>query len=161
MSLGVSGMAELTAPLQTKSAKIRALAKAGVSRAEIARYLNIRYQHVRNVLTQAPPRSEVEASSSEPGQKGNLGEWPVETLRDDVVADADGTLRINGELLRAAEISPGDSVLVRVVDGEIRLSGYAASLRRAQWIAKRFHQPGRSEVDDFIAERRALGARGD
>jgi hypothetical protein len=41
---------EVTRGLETKSAKIRALAKAGYNRAEIAQILGIRYQHVRNVL---------------------------------------------------------------------------------------------------------------
>ena len=36
--------------LTTKSDKIRALAKAGYDRTEIAKHLGIRYQHVRNVL---------------------------------------------------------------------------------------------------------------
>lgn len=36
--------------LPTKSAKIRALNAKGASRSEIANYLGIRYQHVRNVL---------------------------------------------------------------------------------------------------------------
>ena len=43
-------MDEISEGLATKSAKIRALAHAGASRSEIATYLNIRYQHVRNVL---------------------------------------------------------------------------------------------------------------
>lgn len=34
----------------TKSAAIRRLAGEGLKRGEIAKYLNIRYQHVRNVL---------------------------------------------------------------------------------------------------------------
>ncbi len=38
------------AQLPSKSAKIRALAKKGVSRANIAKILGIRYQFVRNVL---------------------------------------------------------------------------------------------------------------
>jgi hypothetical protein len=41
---------EVTDGLETKSAKIRALAHAGYGRAEIARALGIRYQHVRNIL---------------------------------------------------------------------------------------------------------------
>ena len=41
---------EIVANLSTKSAKIRALAHAGYSRSDIARLLDIRYQHVRNVL---------------------------------------------------------------------------------------------------------------
>lgn len=34
----------------SKSAAIRRLAGEGLKRGDIARYLNIRYQHVRNVL---------------------------------------------------------------------------------------------------------------
>ena len=48
-------MDQATQHLPTKSAKIRTLAKLGVARAEIAKYLNIRYQHVRNVLVQPDP----------------------------------------------------------------------------------------------------------
>lgn len=43
-------MNTITANLNTKSDKIRALSEAGYSRSEIAKYLNIRYQHVRKVL---------------------------------------------------------------------------------------------------------------
>jgi len=44
---------EITRGLATTSAKIRALAQAGFERAEIARLLGIRYQHVRRVLIDA------------------------------------------------------------------------------------------------------------
>jgi hypothetical protein len=44
---------DVTAGLATKSDKIRALAKAGYARAEIAALLGIRYQHVRKVLLDA------------------------------------------------------------------------------------------------------------
>ena len=43
-------MDKISNGLATKSAKIRALALAGATRSEIANYLSIRYQHVRNVL---------------------------------------------------------------------------------------------------------------
>ena len=44
-------MAEAIArPHSTVADKIRALAAAGVPRADIARFLGKRYQHVRNVL---------------------------------------------------------------------------------------------------------------
>ena len=49
-------MDKLTRYLPTKSAKIRLLADHGVSRSEIARYLDIRYQHVRNVLIAPRPK---------------------------------------------------------------------------------------------------------
>jgi DNA-binding NarL/FixJ family response regulator len=38
--------------LTTKSAKIRAMHADGMSRSQIAKALDVRYQHVRNVLTQ-------------------------------------------------------------------------------------------------------------
>lgn len=150
--------------LPTKSAKIRALAKAGYARADIARFLGIRYQHVRNVLTQEAPRADesLQRKSAAPAALGaERPEWSVEIMRGNLEPDPDGSLRVPVGFLNGAGIEPGEKVLARVVDGEIRLSGYAAALKRAQWIAQRFHQPGRSEVDDFIAERRALGARGE
>jgi DNA-binding transcriptional regulator YiaG len=36
--------------LVTKSSRIRFLSSTGMSTSDIARYMNIRYQHVRNVL---------------------------------------------------------------------------------------------------------------
>lgn len=38
------------AELESTSAKIRAMTADGMSRSEVAKALNIRYQHVRNVL---------------------------------------------------------------------------------------------------------------
>jgi hypothetical protein len=40
------------AAMQTTSAKIRYLLSAGMKRGEVAKKLNIRYQHVRNVELQ-------------------------------------------------------------------------------------------------------------
>lgn len=46
-----------TKGFMTKSAKIRVLDKLGATRSEIANYLQIRYQHVRNVLISPAPLS--------------------------------------------------------------------------------------------------------
>lgn len=46
----VETLADQIAKLATKSAKIRFLSATGMKRGEIAKMLNIRYQHVRNVL---------------------------------------------------------------------------------------------------------------
>ena len=48
-----------TQGINTKSDKIRKLAKLGATRSEIAAYLNIRYQHVRNVLVSPAPSPQV------------------------------------------------------------------------------------------------------
>ena len=49
-------MGALTEGLPTESAKIRALDAAGVARADIARFLDIRYQRVRYVLLNPPKK---------------------------------------------------------------------------------------------------------
>jgi hypothetical protein len=43
-------MFELTEGFQTKADKMRVLERSGVARAEIARFLGVRYQQVRNTL---------------------------------------------------------------------------------------------------------------
>lgn len=43
---------KMLAELKTKSAVIRDLHRQGFKTADIAKLMNIRYQHVRNVLTQ-------------------------------------------------------------------------------------------------------------
>jgi hypothetical protein len=60
-------MNALTSGLSTKSSKIRALADKGVSRADIARYLQVRYQHVRNVLIAPRPKAELATTPPAPG----------------------------------------------------------------------------------------------
>jgi len=51
-------MDKATQGIATKSAKIRVLDKLGATRSEIATYLQIRYQHVRNVLVSPAPASQ-------------------------------------------------------------------------------------------------------
>jgi hypothetical protein len=65
---------EVTNGLPTISAKIRALAQAGYERTEISRLLNIRYQHVRNVLV---------GSGSPEGQRSQ-----IEVALEPVAVDA-------------------------------------------------------------------------
>lgn len=45
-------LAELMTTHKTKSAVIRYLTSLGKNRSEVAKFMGIRYQHVRNVLTQ-------------------------------------------------------------------------------------------------------------
>ena len=59
-------MNRATEHLPTKSAKIRTLDKLGVARSDIARFLGIRYQHVRNVLVQPAPAHETGQASQPP-----------------------------------------------------------------------------------------------
>lgn len=56
-----------TKDLKTKSDKIRVLDRLGASRSQIADYLQIRYQHVRNVLVAPPPARPRAAAVTERG----------------------------------------------------------------------------------------------
>ncbi len=71
--------------LTTKSAKIRALAQAGYSRVEIANFLGVIYQHVRNVLVQAgieaEARNDLRKSSRKPSASA-AELWPIDRLLD-------------------------------------------------------------------------------
>jgi AbrB family looped-hinge helix DNA binding protein len=52
-------------------------------------------------------------------------------------------------------ISTGDTLLVDVEDGQLRMETRAQSLARARELARPFLPAGRSLADELIAERRA------
>lgn len=69
--------------LVTKSDKIRELARAGYSRTEISAFLDIRYQHVRNVLVQAGIEGGMRNDLSKPRAASITTQaqpWPIERL---------------------------------------------------------------------------------
>jgi len=102
--------AEIIARFDTKSDKIRALAKAGYLRTEIAKVLDIRYQHVRKVLTDA-------------GIKDGL-RYRVEIDRSPVVVEAKQYKPVLAEFL----ISAGFQVLgewKKLSDAEFELDARA------------------------------------
>lgn len=53
----VATATEYMAKYKTKSATIRKMFADGIAKADIARAMNIRYQHVRNVLVQMEEKS--------------------------------------------------------------------------------------------------------
>lgn len=150
----------------TVSAKIRALDAAGIPRAEIARLLGKRYQHVRNVL---------EGDKLRDGA-GDLGGGVAETSRTFAgayvprdVEDRGGgayrlTVRPDGsvmlpETIRAAfDVKGGGSVLARLEGDEFKLISAATAWRRIDELMAPYRQPGSSWVDDFIEERRREAA---
>lgn len=143
---------QVTAGLKTKSDKIRALSRHGVPTAEIARFLDIRYQHARNVLKEAGLHK-VTKSAPAAAPKG-----PVQYAW--VEMDASGKVMVPAELLAAAGLQPG-TVHVRLTDDGIEILSQEAALARAQALVAPYRRPGISEVDEFIAERRREAARED
>lgn len=70
-----------------------------------------------------------------------------------------GRVVIPAEVRRALQVQEGDSLLLDVKDGEIRLYSRREQLRRAQALFRQYIPEGVSLVDELIAERRAEAAR--
>src|SRR5262245_18862833 len=87
--------------LPTVSAKIRALADQGMSRADIARRLDIRYQHVRNVLEYDKARQAKAAEAAAPASAESIA--PIKTR-----LGPDGRVVIPAPFRDALSLKEGD-----------------------------------------------------
>lgn len=147
-------MREVVKNLTTVSDKIRALDDAGFNRADIARFLEKRYQHVRNVLTSPrPARSRVLVADLPPA--ASTREFPTTKLKAKVQIGAGGRLVIPAEMRAAMGVAEGDMLMARVVDGELRLLSPQAAIKKAQSLVRQFVPEGVSLVDELIEEREA------
>jgi bifunctional DNA-binding transcriptional regulator/antitoxin component of YhaV-PrlF toxin-antitoxin module len=156
-------MDELTAGLPTKSAKIRQLAAAGFERADIARYLGIRYQFVYNVLSAPQPKSVQPARSRAPRPGGSaIGEspessrltpgWTWTTVRKG------GFVQVPAAILEAMGVKEGDQVQLSLDGDVVRVVNRAVALRHLQDHVRRYVPEGVSLVEQLLAERRAEAA---
>ena len=140
-----SAWIKATKDLPTKSAKIRALDAMGVARADIARFLDIRYQHVRNVLTQERPSPVLHAA-----------EAPATYDNEDGKARAlpDGSVRLPPALAAELAAAPGEVLVAVPQDGGLWIATRKVSRARAQALVRKYVPDGVSLVDDLLAERR-------
>ncbi len=74
------------------------------------------------------------------------------------IADG-GRLVIPAEYRRALGLEPGDEVIIRMEDGELRIMTRAEAVRRAQALVRQHVEKGRSLVGELSAERRTEAAR--
>ena len=152
-------ISRIVASDDTVSNKIRALAAGGVPRAEIAKLLGKRYQHVRNVLegdklsASAPGLSEAEAplfrhqAAYEPEVRGG-GVSRMELSED-------GWLKLPPDLIAAWGLRAG-SVLMGHLDGETfeLITGQTSARRLLERARKLVPLGGPSWSDELIADRR-------
>ncbi|MXW34110.1 MAG: AbrB/MazE/SpoVT family DNA-binding domain-containing protein [Chloroflexi bacterium] len=73
--------------------------------------------------------------------------------------DKSGRVYIPAEYRRELGLKPGDSVMVQLHEGELRIMSQLEGIRRAREIVARYVSPDRSLADELIAERRAEAAR--
>jgi predicted transcriptional regulator len=144
------------------SDKIRALAAAGLPRAEIARALGKRYQHVRNVLEADklhPPRT-VPAVEAPPAGVEESGKTFGGSYR--LSLEAGGVVRLAPELLAALQVRPGSVIIAEIQEDGLKLfSSRAAWDRVAALVRDLGIDPKRDLVAELLAERRAEAARDD
>ncbi len=76
-----------------------------------------------------------------------------------VRVNENGRVVIPAAFRQALGISPGDEVVLRVEDDELRISTMKHRIERAKRLVRRHIKPGTSLVDDLIAERRKAAQR--
>ena len=160
--LNEARMKELTKGLKTKSAKIRALSESGYSRGDIARFLGIRYQHVRNVLMQSARKAApglAEAGTPMAGPPATAAAPEGIRHRLSLKVDAGGRVLIPSAVREAMKIGEGDTVLAWLEDGELHLVSPQVALRQAQELARKLLGGAGTLADELIAERREEARR--
>ena len=143
----------------TVANKIRALAAAGRSRADIARLLGKRYQHVRNVLEadklprNSPPSRAIHEGMEEPG--------PAFSGVHRLAVDVDGRVKLPPHVLAA--LGGASGILIGELEGDrfVILNSRVAALRARDRVLGASRDPSRVLSDELIAERRAEAARDD
>jgi hypothetical protein len=156
--------------LPTTSAKIRLLAEKGYAKADIARCLDILYQHVRNVLNQPMAiRGAQQSAQSAPEVPGGVHEGAAtfaEAARTETIhvirfpIDPEGRIKLSTDALKFLNASAGGLITGRFSDGELRLMNLEASVRFAQELAAPYIKAGEGNwSDQVIAERRAEATR--
>jgi len=70
-----------------------------------------------------------------------------------------GRVVIPASFRKAMGINPGDEILLRLEDDELRISTLRSRLARARRHVQKYVKPGVSLVDELIAERREAAKR--
>ncbi len=163
-------MAAIIQPHATVSDKIRALDAAGVARADIARFLGKRYQHVRNVL-----EADAVAGPSYTLGRANLSgvkeaDRPFDLNEPAAYEDRgggvfrllvreDGSVVLPPAALAALNLRSGDGVIAGLDQDSFTLISGAKATREAQALVRAMVAPGGSIVDELIADRRREAER--
>jgi AbrB family looped-hinge helix DNA binding protein len=141
---------------ESKSAKIRALNKAGFKRSEIADFLGCRYQFVRNVLVDEARKANSIRTDEAASLKEAAPLQPELSSRDSVKVkiDEEGRIAIPRSVRDRLGLKPGDALIASAEDGEIHLLTIPTAVRKVQEIIRRYVPKDVSLVDELLEERR-------
>lgn len=135
----------LTRRFHTKADKIRALARARVPPADIARFLGIRYQYAYNVMKRSGIASNMVMDG--PTRGAPLG--PAKTTLDSF-----GRIAIPEHFRNALGVSAGDEVLINLDGAELRVFTRASGLHVAQGIVSKYLRSDDRLSEELIGDRR-------
>lgn len=76
--------------------------------------------------------------------------------RERIRLGAGGRFVIPASMRTAMGVRPGDTLIVHIEDGELRVISARNALRRVQEHMSRYKKAGESVVDEFLAERPAM-----
>lgn len=131
----------------TVADKIRLLDEEGMARADIARILGKRYQHVRNVL---------ERDAAKKAEAVRTGASPSSAY---LKVAGDGSVHIPAAMAEAAGWRSGQSLNISVDEDGVRLLPTDVVIARLQSLVAGFDRGDGSAVDELIADRRAEAVR--
>ena len=146
---------EVVAGLTTKADKIRALFRAGYSRSEIAGFLEVRYQHVRNVLVQS---GYMETQLSRPMPAEDVESKDSAPVLVRTAIGPGGRVVIPAAYRKALEVDEGDYIVMQMDGDELRVVNDEKEFARVQAMIASYVPEGVSLVDELIAERRREAA---
>jgi hypothetical protein len=163
-------MAEIAKPYATVADRIRALDAAGAARADIARFLGKRYQHVRNVLEGDAQRgggytlgrADLSGVREEPARFDQADEsrW-IERRSPGAYwlrVRPDGTLPLPAELADALGAAPDKRVFAEYADGSLTIISGEAAHEKARAIVRKYIPADVDLVETFLESRRAAAA---
>lgn len=84
-----------------------------------------------------------------PNAPGNVDPRPLRVAPD-------GRLLIPAEMRQAMQLGEGGHVVAHVEAGELRVMAQSVSIEQVQARMRKYRRPGVSEVDEFLAQRRAM-----
>ena len=173
MALDNDMMAAVAGPFASVADKIRALDRAGVPRADIARFLGKRYQHVRNVLTDPAPAATRPGDAVAPGaaysvgrvEFSGVGEGASPPLVDDrttatfrLPIDQNGSVPLPPVIEQALGFHRGGVVIAELEADRLILFSSSAALKRVRAMLSDLTLGGPSMADELIADRRREAA---
>jgi bifunctional DNA-binding transcriptional regulator/antitoxin component of YhaV-PrlF toxin-antitoxin module len=141
----------------TVAGKIRALAAAGYARADIARLLGKRYQHVRNVLEE--PKAAVVAPVTQGLAEGDAKPFQYaipHTYRLDV--GTNGSVVLPPEVLEALGARPGGVIIADLGEESFTLISGMTGIRRMQARLAQLPPSDKLASEELIEDRRREAA---